>query len=206
MNNDSLRKTYDRIAEDWHDDHRGDSWWVDGTNAFVGFLEKGAWVLDAGCGGGTKSKYLLEHGLTVVSTDFSEKLIEIARREVPGAEFHVLDLWDVKSLSRKFDGIFLQAVLLHIPKVEALEFLRTLVSVLKPGGYLYVAVKEQRESEPEERMVKEDDYGYSYERFFSFYLPEELRGHFESIGLETVFEDVPNASHDTRWIQMIGKK
>ena len=174
MNDDTLRKTYDRIAEDWHKDHQADSWWIDGTDAFIGFLGKGASVFDAGCAGGTKSKYLLERGLKVVGADFSEKLIGIARREVSGAEFHTLDLWDAASLPGRFDGIFLQAVLIHIPKAEAREFLRGLLSLLKPGGYIYVAVKELWENEPEERMVKEDDYGYRYERFFSFYVSDLL--------------------------------
>ncbi len=206
MNDDTLRKTYDRIAEDWHKDHQDDSWWIDGTDAFIGFLGKGALVFDAGCGGGTKSKYLLERGLKVIGADFSEKLIWIARRDVPAAEFHVLDLWDAASLPNRFDGIFLQAVLLHIPKAEAREFLRGLLSLLKPGGYIYIAVKEPWEDEPEERMVKEDDYGYPYERFFSFYFPDEIREHFRALDLEIVFEAVPETSHDTRWIQMIGRK
>jgi SAM-dependent methyltransferase len=164
-----LKDTYNKIAEDWHKDHESDLWWMSGTDQFISFLKNGDLVLDIGCAGGRKSKYLIEHGLRVVGVDISEKFIEIAKKEVPEAEFHVLGLEDLDKLDPVFDDIFMQAVLLHIPKKEVEKNFKKVITKLKAGGYLYVAVKEKYPNGPEEEIKDENDYGYSYQRFFSYF-------------------------------------
>ena len=84
---DKLKSTYNHIAEDWHKDHKEDTWWVEGTDKFVSFLKYNSLVLDVGCGAGVKSNYLINKGLKIVGLDFSEKMIEIAKREVPKVGF-----------------------------------------------------------------------------------------------------------------------
>lgn len=200
-----LKETYNRIAELWREDHADDIWWVDGTNAFIDFLEPGSLVLDVGCGAGVKSRYLTERSLKVLGIDFSEKMIEICRRDIPEAEFRVLDMRQAGALEESFDGIFAQASLLHIKKDEVAKVLENLVSRLKRGGHLYLAVKEIRSGQPEEMIQKEDDYGFSYERFFSYFTLDELKKHMQQLGLETVFDCVEK-SNKTRWIQIISRK
>ena len=139
-----LKSTYNLIAEDWHKEHQNDDWWLGGTNKFVELLKPGDLILDAGCGGGTKSKYLINRGLKVVGIDFSEAMVAFAKREVPDGSFMLLVLVNVAELDQIFDGIFLQAVLLHIPKVNVQQTLGKLVQKLKSGGCLYSAVKEKK--------------------------------------------------------------
>lgn len=204
----NLKETYNQIAEDWHKDHQSDNWWQEGTDAFISYFKKGDKVLDVGCGGGTKSKYLINKGLEVLGLDFSEKLIEIAKREVPQGEFLVMDLHDVDKLNENFDGIFMQAVLLHIPKNEVEGILTKAVQKLNPGGYLYVAVKEKIRGIDEETKI-DNDYGYEYERFFSYFTLGEFKKYFQNVGLEMVYENVMPPSKTARksnWMQVIGKK
>lgn len=200
-----LKATYNRIADDWFKDHHGDTWWIEGTNKFVSFLTPGALVLDVGCGAGVKSRYLLDKGLKVIGVDFSEKMIEIARREVPGAAFRIADIKDLSGLKEDFDGILAQAVLLHIPKSEAGDVVRGLRDKLAIGGYLYIAVKETRKGEKEEEVLKEDDYGYEYERFFSYFTLPEVQKYLTDAGMELCYENVALSGH-TNWIQVIGRK
>lgn len=200
-----LKETYDRIAENWHEDHAGDDWWVPGVDTFISLLRKDSLVLDAGCGAGVKTKYLLSKGLKVIATDFSEKMTELAKQEAPEAEFFVSDIRDAERWGRKFDGILLQAVLLHIPKKEAGDVLRGLVATLNPGGCIYVAVKEKRPGGMDEEMRTEKDYGYEYTRFFSYFSSEEIREMFENAGCEIVYENIA-PTKVTRWVQVIGKK
>jgi trans-aconitate methyltransferase len=200
-----LRETYNKIAEDWHKDHHQDDWWVAGTDHFVSLLKHGDSVLDVGCGAGNKSKYLRGKGLVVLGIDFAENLIAIAKRENPDISFGVMDMHDVPSLPQEFDGIFAQASLLHIPKKEAGQVIQSLVSKLKQSGFLYVAVKGQREDGVEEEVKTEDDYGYSYERFFSYFTMEELTNYFEAAGLKIVYKDVKEM-RKTDWLQIIGEK
>lgn len=200
-----LKDTYNRIAEDWHKDHQQDDWWVEGTDTFISLLPAGAVVLDVGCGGGVKSRYLAQRGLRVTGIDFSDKLIDIAKRELPDIDFKVMPMQDVPSLPQEFDGIFAQASLLHIPRDEIQSVLSGLVSKLKALGYLYVAVKGPKEGRPLEETQTEDDYGYEYSRFFSYHSLEELRAYFDELGLETVYTNVARTGN-TDWVQVIGRK
>lgn len=200
-----LKETYNRIAEDWHRDHQQDDWWIKGTDKFISFLKPGNLVLDVGCGGGTKAKYLLNNGLRVMGIDFSEKMIEIAKKEVPRAEFLVMDLNDTEKLGYDFDGIFIQAVLLHIPKKEFEENLKRIVKKLKNNGYIYIAVKERRPEGLEEEIRAENDYGYPYERFFSYFTTDEIYSCLHNIGCVPIFSEI-TPSGNTRWIQVIAKK
>ncbi len=201
----NLKETYNRIAEDWYKDHQDDDWWIDGTGKFLSLLKAGDRVLDVGCGAGIKSKYLVEKGMEVTGIDFSEKFIELAKKEAPKASFQVLDMREVESLGQQFEGVFAQASLLHIPKKEIREVLEGLVSVLKAEGYLYVAVKGRRMEEVEEGVRVEKDYGYEYSRFFSYYLMEELEEYFKSFNLDIVYRNVKRVGQ-TEWLQIIGRK
>ena len=200
-----LKETYNRIADDWHKDKRKNTWWMPGTDKFISFLKAGNTVLDVGCGPGLKSKYLGDRGFTVTGIDFSDTLIEIARKEVPDAEFFVLDMRDVQSLPGRFDAVFAQASLLHIPKREAGQVIHGLASKLKPPGYMYIAVKGIWQDGIEEHILKEEDYGYPYERFFSYYSMEELKGYLTDEGLEVIDESSTHVGH-TDWLQIIGRR
>lgn len=201
---DALRETYNRIAEDWHRDHQDDTWWVEGTNKFISFLKPDDSVLDVGCGGGTKAKYLIDRGLEVTGIDFAENLIAIAKREVPTGSFLVMDAYDLDTLAETFDAVFAQAFLLHVPKRDAPEMLGKFAAKLRPGGYLYIAVKEVKPGQPEEEERTERDYGYEYRRFFSYFTLPELEGHTRHMGLETAYSEITH-SGNSRWIQLISQ-
>lgn len=201
----NLRDTYNKIASDWHKDHLSDDWWKDGFNAFATFLPHGGKVLDVGCAGEVKSKAFVERGFDVVGIDFASNFIDIAKKEVPGASFYVVDIRENNYPEMKFDGIFIQAVLLHIPKNETRGILKKLMGLLNPNGLIYVAVKEPREGQAEEEMLREDDYGYEYERFFSYYTQEELEDMFQSLGMKVTLSEII-MSGKTRWVQVIAQK
>lgn len=200
-----LRATYNRIAQNWHQDHNSDDWWVEGLDKYISLLHPGAFVLDVGCASGLKSKYLVKKGFRVLGIDFAENLIAIARKEVPEAEFRVLDIRDIEALERQFDGIFIQAVLLRFPKDEVADILTLVLTQLKPGGLIHISVKEQKPGQAEEEVRTEDDYGYSYERFFSYFTQEEIEDILKSLNLDIVHAEV-HLSGKTRWIQIIAKK
>lgn len=200
-----LKETYNKIAEDWYRDHKQDTWWINGTDEFIVLLEPGSLVLDVGCGAGVKSKYLINRGLKVVGIDFSEKMIEIARREVPEGEFRVMDVKETRSLEEDFNGIFLQAVLLHLKKNEIVDILQNLFGKLKKGGYVYIAVKEKKPEGLNEEIKRDEDYGYPYERFFSYFSMDEIKGYVKKLGMNLVHESII-PSGNTRWIQVIARK
>lgn len=201
----NLKDTYNKIAEDWYADHKSDDWWVEGTDHFCSLLRKNDSILDVGCGAGVKSKYLSQKGFQVTGIDFSEIFIDIAKRENSSIEFVVVDMKDISGLKCQFGGIFAQASLLHIPKRDIQSVISGLLTKLDHGGCLYIAVKGKRQGGLDEEVFKENDYGYSYERFFSFFTMDELRAYFNELKLEIVYE-TSKVHGNTNWLQIIGRK
>lgn len=201
----SLKDTYNKIAEDWAKDHSNDTWWQEGTDQFLSFLPPHATILDVGCGAGVKSRYLTKKGFKVIGVDFSENMIEIAKRESPNIQFDVVDVYEIDKYPHTFDGIFAQAVLLHIPKNKIREVLAKLKEKINPEGLLYIAVKGVRDDGIEEAVKTENDYGYQYERFFSFFTLPELEKYLQELNMEIVWKtNTPSGRAD--WLQIVGRK
>jgi len=202
--NSDLKDTYNKIAKDWVTDHKGDSWWIEGTDKFLSLLPKGATVLDVGCAGGDKTKYVNDKGFKAEGIDFSENMIREAKQNYPEINFEVFDVYNIDKYPKTFDAIYTQAVLLHIPKKRIIEVLEKIKTRLNNGGIFYVALKEARDKKVEEEIKKENDYGYEYERFFSYYTIEELREYFKKVNLSIISEKIINSGR-TNWINIIGK-
>lgn len=99
----------------------------------------GLHILDAGCGSGIYAAELLERGASVVGVDESEKLIRLARRRAPGAQFHVQTIekpltW---AADASVDRVLMALVLHHLH--HPVEVLRELHRVLRPAGRLLLS-------------------------------------------------------------------
>lgn len=186
-------------------EHHGDTWWIDGTNKYLDFFGPSATILDVGCGAGEKSKYLFKKGFNVTGIDFSEEMIKLANEQVLAGSFFVKDIKQPLGFENLFDGIFAQAVLLHFSKNEVSDVLKNIIEPLKIGGYFYIAVKELRPGNKDEEIVKESNYGYEYERFFSYFTLSELKNYIKKIGLHVVYDSI-TSSGKTNWIQVVAKK
>lgn len=98
---------------------------------------RGLKVLDAGCGPGVYSEWLLEHGAEVVAVDFSPRMIEYANRRLKG-RIPIIRADLNKPLDflkdRSFDLVICPLVLDYIAGLRALfgEFSRVLI----PAGAL----------------------------------------------------------------------
>jgi SAM-dependent methyltransferase len=202
-----LKSTYNTIVEDWFKDHHDDTWWHEGTEKFMALLSPEATILDVGCGPGVKSRWLTKKGFKVTGIDFSEKSIELAKRESQSMaiDFEVIDMYDLDSYPKTYDAVFAQASLLHIPKKRVVEVLEKLNRKIKSGGLLYIAVKGIRADGVEEQTLRENDYGHEYERFFSYYSLPELEKYFKNLNFEVVLT-TSNVVGKTEWLQIVGKK
>ncbi|MDT0377916.1 methyltransferase domain-containing protein [Streptomyces sp. DSM 42041] len=107
-------------------------------------LPPGARVLDLACGTGTPTaRQLTESGLKVTGVDLSPGMIELARENVPEAEFHTLDIADVESAGLgPFDGAAAFFALLMLPRAEIPVALRMLHGLLRPGAPLVLSMVE----------------------------------------------------------------
>ncbi len=100
--------------------------------------KKTSLILDAGCGEGRFTRYLLNKG-KIIGMDFSKEYVKIARKYVKGVKFVVGSVTKIPFPSNKFDYIFLVDVLQHVPELE--KSVKELNRVLKPKGTLIIIDK-----------------------------------------------------------------
>ena len=54
--------------------------------------------------------------------------------------------------------------------------------------------------------MTENDYGYDYERYFSYYTMDEMRAYVDRLGLSIVHAEVVQASSRSEWLQIIARQ
>jgi ubiquinone/menaquinone biosynthesis C-methylase UbiE len=100
------RRDWDEAAETWLDFVRkGEGYHRDELNNPATFElignTKGQTLLDMACGEGYNTRILARQGAEVVGIDFSEKMIELAKKEEEkerlGISYHVMDAADLKA-------------------------------------------------------------------------------------------------------------
>jgi SAM-dependent methyltransferase len=103
-------------------------------------LAPGSRVLDVGSGTGRPvAERLVAAGHDVVGIDVSPVMVDIARRQVPGARFEVADVRTWASPAGSFDAIAAVFSLLTMPRPELDATLARLAAWLVPGGRLVLA-------------------------------------------------------------------
>ncbi|KAF4409869.1 MULTISPECIES: class I SAM-dependent methyltransferase [Streptomyces] len=110
-------------------------------------LPAGSRVLDVGCGTGLPTAgRLAGAGHRVVGVDLSAAMVALARENVPGAEFHQLDLADIgpggAAPLGRFDAVAAFFSLLMLPRAEIPPALRMLHQLMRPEGLLALSMVE----------------------------------------------------------------
>jgi SAM-dependent methyltransferase len=138
------RKSYDDIAAEYTDETRE---LLDrklhvraGVVLFSELVRAigGGPVADIGCGPGHTTALLLELGIDTFGIDLSPAMIEIARREHPGARFEVGSMTDLRLGDGSLAGVLAWWSLIHIPDESVPGVLAQFHRVLRPGGVLAV--------------------------------------------------------------------
>ncbi|WP_182354554.1 class I SAM-dependent DNA methyltransferase [Flaviflexus huanghaiensis] len=102
-------------------------------------VDRGAAILDAGCGTGRVGGNLAGRGHRVVGVDLDPYLIEVARADHPLAEWHVGNLADFTLASQTFDHIVSAGnVMTFLAGNERIPALRRLGDHLAPGGRMTI--------------------------------------------------------------------
>lgn len=168
-----LKSSYDKLAEHYAKD-------VD-TKSFNAYYERPAMinaignvkelrVLDAGCGAGFYTEWLINNGAKeVVAIDFSEKMVESTKKRIGDkAKVYVSNLNEKLGFEDKYFDLIISSLTLHY--VKDLDFtLKELSRILKPNGKLI----------------------FSIHHPIMTYLYFSLENYFEEILLEDVINKIP---------------
>ncbi|MER7080417.1 Ubiquinone/menaquinone biosynthesis C-methylase UbiE [Saccharopolyspora kobensis] len=117
-------------------------------------LPAGSRVLDIGSGTGRPTaEQLVAAGMDVVGIDISSGMLDIARKQLPAAEFRKLDVLDLDEADLgQFDAAIAFFSLLALPADYLREALRKVHRRLVPGGRLVLGMNEHHDNNLVERF------------------------------------------------------
>jgi SAM-dependent methyltransferase len=93
-------------------------------------------ILDLGCGPGRDLQAFTALGHVAIGLDGAERFVAMARAD-SGCEVWQQDFLKLDLPANRFDGIFANAALFHVPRQELPRVLRELRATLKPRGVLF---------------------------------------------------------------------
>jgi 2-polyprenyl-3-methyl-5-hydroxy-6-metoxy-1,4-benzoquinol methylase len=126
-------------------------------------------ILDMGAGLGKDALYFSELGFEVMAIDIADKMVEKCVEK--GIDAKLCDLYDIRTLDKKFDAIYSMNVMLHVPRTDLDIVLNNIVEVMKKDGLFFYGVY-SRGSDVEEYIVTEDNL--ELPRMFSFLSDETV--------------------------------
>ncbi len=203
MKKDSLTKeekltleTYEEKGEDWAAQYSIYDPWKPDYKKFKKLLPKGK-ILEIGAGGGRDAKQLHKLGYDYIGTDISTTLLKVAQKSNPKLQFLHQSIYKLKFPKESFDGFWVCAVLLHIPKTKIDLALQKIKEVVKPNGIGFVSVKQG-----DNETVVEDslDNGIVLKRFFALYHDKEFQQILRKNGFKIISSDIRKISEKTTWL------
>lgn len=164
---------------------------------FLKHLQKGALILDLGCGAGRDTKYFLKKGFQVDAVDGSEEMCRIASKNTGIEVKHML--FQELNEHEKYDDIFACASLLHLKKDELSEMFQKIYEALKNNGVFYC-------------LFKYGDFeGEKNGRYFTYLTEDLLNKIIENVnGFKIIDEwissDARKGREDEKWVNAICRK
>jgi SAM-dependent methyltransferase len=127
-------------------------------------------ILDFGCGPGRDLTAFMQLGHTAIGLDGAPAFVAMAR-EHSGCEVWQQDFLRLELPPGRFDGIFANASLFHVPSQELPRVLRELHDALRPAGVLFSSNPHGRNEE-----------GWNRGRYGAYHDLAAWRGHLTQAG------------------------
>ena len=134
----TVEESYDKMGETYHN-FRDNEKFNRELQKFADFLPSSGKVLDAGCGVGRPvSQFLVKKGFKVTGVDISQRMIDLARENVPEGSFYQGNILTLDFSDNSFDGIICVYTLWHIPRKDHSSIIRNFHRMLKENGILVI--------------------------------------------------------------------
>ncbi|MHC1548528.1 class I SAM-dependent methyltransferase [Phyllobacterium sp. K27] len=173
-------------------DHRS----YERLDSFLACLAPGCSILELGCGGGDDSARMLAQGFDVTPTDGSAELAYQAQKRL-GVPAQVLK-FDQITYQNKFDGVWANACLLHVPRSHLKPILQCIERALKANGRFYASYKAGQQE-------GRDKFG----RYYNYPSAEWLRQAYGQTWASVDIKSSMGSGYDnepTEWLHVIATK
>ena len=154
-------------------------------------------ILDFGCGPGRDLKTFADLGHNAVGLEGSARFAEMARSHSGCGVLHQ-DFLKLDLPSAKFDGVFANASLFHVPSQELPRVLGELHAALKPRGVLFASNPHGDSSE-----------GWNRGRYGAYHDLASWRGYLSAVGFVelTHYYRPPGLPRDQQpWLASVWRK
>jgi SAM-dependent methyltransferase len=154
-------------------------------------------ILDLGCGPGRDLQAFTRLGHVALGLEGAERLAAMARAH-SACEVWQQDLMRLELPAQRFDGVFANAVLFHVPAQELPRVLRELHAALKPRGVLF-------SSNPR----GENEEGWNRGRYGAYHDLDTWRGYLTAAGfneLEHYYRPAGLPREQQPWLASVWRK
>lgn len=154
-------------------------------------------ILDLGCGPGRDLRYFRSLGHEAIGLDGSAEFVHMAR-EFSGCEVLHQDFLALDLPANRFDGIFANASLFHVPSRDLPRVLRELNAALRPRGVLFSSNPRGNNEE-----------GFAGDRYGCFWNLDSWRAHVTAAGFAELrhYYRPPNLPRDQQpWLATVWRK
>jgi SAM-dependent methyltransferase len=139
------KRAWDRVADEYDRSYEGRI--SEEFRRFCDGLPHGRRVLDIGSGTGLPhAKFLVDSGFEVHGIDISPRIVVIARRNVPTANFSEMSMTDME-FKGEFDGAVASYSMLLLDPSRFRDVASRIHRSLRLGGLLYLALNEPLEDD-----------------------------------------------------------
>ncbi len=140
MSNLDVKNSYNKIASRYaaqRDQFKS----IKYLEKFITYIPKGKTILDVGCGAGKPvDEFLVKNGYAVNGIDISERMIELAKQNVPDAFYEVKDMTKLADSEYCVDGIVSFYAIFHTPREGHLAILNKFTSFMPSGGTILITM------------------------------------------------------------------
>ena len=157
-------------------------------------------VLDLGCGAGEPfAKFFIDRNFEVTGVDFSEKMLELAKKYVPKMNTILSDITEINFPSESFDIITSIYSLFHLTNENQLKILKNTYKWLKKDSFMLFTYATK------EYTGKMEFEGYKEfmgkKLFYAHKTPDFLKNFLKNIGFNIISFDYKTIADETfLWI------
>lgn len=154
-------------------------------------------ILDFGCGPGRDLQTFHELGHLTIGLDGAELFVDMART-ASDCEVWLQDFLHLELPGERFDGVFANASLFHVPSAALANVLHHLHTSLKTGGVLFTSNPHGADQE-----------GWNGGRYGAYYRLETWRRHLQAAGfaeLEHYYRPAGLPREQQPWLASVWRK